>query len=346
MGKTIRIGVDLISGESAIDELVHGCIDGVEAVPDIEVIMIGKGDIYRPLLQNKRLIIKKKSIQRISILEASEIITMEDDPLTVIKQKKDSSIVRGLQAHKAGEIDGFFSPGNTGAIVVAASLIMGRIKGVKKPALAAFIPNVVGSANLVLDVGASAECESDDLIKFAAMGKIYIQELLGINNPRIGLLNIGEESHKGTSTAKATYKRLSEMDINFIGNIEGDQLFSDDVDVVVCDGYIGNIGLKIAEGAGKAVSTILKSAVKKSISATLSFVFYKGAIKTLKKTMDPEGHGGAPLLGVNGNIFIGHGKSGREAVKCGIINAANAVRSDILGKINRKIEELHLTESQ
>ncbi len=279
----MRIGVDLISGESAIEDLVKGCIDAVDCCDGFDVVVIGKEEVYKPLLHQKKITGKSKNIHRISIMEASEIITMDDDPLTIIKQKKDSSIVKGLYAHKAGEIEAFFSPGNTGAIVVAASLILGRVKGLKKPALAAFVPNIKGNASLFLDVGASAQCETEDLLKFAVMGRIYSQELMEIKDPRVALLNIGEESHKGTSTIKAAYKKLSEMNVNFIGNIEGTQLLSDDADVIVCDGYIGNIGLKIAEGVNSSISKVLKDSIKKSIPAMLSYVFYRGVIKELKE---------------------------------------------------------------
>ena len=341
----MRIGVDLISGESAIEELIKGCIDAIEVNPDIDVVMIGKGDVYRPLLQNKKISGNSKNISRISIIEASEIVTMEDEPLSVIKHKKDSSIVKGLRAHKAGEIDAFFSPGNTGALVVGSALILGRVKGIKKPALTSIFPTVEGGANIILDVGASTECELEDLVKFAVMGSIYTQEVLEINNPRVALLNIGTEEHKGTALVKDAYKSLSELNLNFIGNIEGRDLFVKHADVIVCDGNIGNIALKTAEGTIKAMASILKQSIKSSILAQLSYIFYKGAINAMKSKMDPDRYNGVPLLGINGNVFKGHGNAGRFAIKYGILNAAHAVKSDILGKINRKMEELHLSES-
>ena len=254
----MKIGVDLISGESDITELVKGCIDAVEAVKDIEVVMIGKPEVYEPLIHHKKSFWGKNDPKgRLSILKASEIITMEDDPLKVIKQKPESSIVVGLQAHKRMEIDAFFSPGNTGAIVVASSLIMGRVKGIKKPALAAFLPNRLGRANLLLDVGASAECDVEDLLKFAIMGRIFYSEMEKVENPRIALLNIGSESHKGTALQKATYKRMNEMKLNFVGNIEGHDLFTSVAEVIVCDGALGNVALKVIEGAGKTITTLL-----------------------------------------------------------------------------------------
>ncbi len=336
----MKIGVDIISGETDIRKLIHGCIDAVNEDPGIEVVMIGRGDIYQPVLNREHLL--NKNINRISIIEASEVITMNDDPLAVMKQKKDSSIAKGLQALKNGDIQAFFSPGNTGAIVVASALTLGRVKGVKKPALASLLPNIDGKANIFLDVGASMDCEVDDLAKFAIMGKIYAEEMLSNSNPRIGFLNIGEESHKGTSSSRAVFKRLSEMDINFKGNVEGYQLLSNEVDVIVCDGYIGNITLKTIEGTATLFTNILKKSLSHHIGAILTLPFFAGALVELKKKSDPEQYGGAPLLGVNGNVYIGHGKSGRRAVKYAIKAAANAVRHDILGKLHKRLGELNM----
>ena len=328
----------------------------MKTIMDTRVIYITEVDMQRlrPLIEGM-----KNSRDDLRALEAElkqarvvtpadvppDVITMNDDPLRMVKQKKESSIVKGLYAHKAGELDAFFSPGNTGAIVVAASLVLGRVKGIKKPALISPMPNTAGKANIFLDVGASAECEPEDLVKFAIMGRIYSHEMLGVENPRVGLLNIGEEAHKGNSSVKAAYKRLSEInDINFKGNVEGYEIFSTDVDVIVCDGYIGNIALKTSEGVAKAISYLLKKSIKDNISAVLSLPFYSGALNQLKETIDPEVYGGAPLLGVNGNVFIGHGKSGRKAIQCGIQAAAHAVRQDVVGKIHKRLEELHFSD--
>jgi phosphate acyltransferase len=338
----MKIGVDLISGESPIEELIEGCVDALRVDQEIEIVVIGKGDVYRPLLQDKKYSHFQKEISRISILQASEVITMDDDPIAAIRQKKDFSMVKGLQAHKNGEIQAFFSPGNTGALVLASALQLGRVRGIKKPALVALLPKLDGGSNVFLDVGASAECEVGDLVKFAVMGETYAKCTFGINKPKIGLLNIGEEEHKGNELYKATYKRLSEMNINFVGNIEGKHLFSEKADVIVCDGNIGNICLKTIEGTASTINKILKQSIKSSLSAMLSLPLYKGALKGLKEALDPEKHGGVPLLGVNGNVFKGHGSSGREAIKVGILAAAKAVRTDILGKINREMQELHL----
>lgn len=347
----IKVGVDLVSGEKDINILLDGCKDALKASEDIELVLIGPKAEYEKMLHDKKSFswfgFKGKSdktalMDRISFLDASEVVTMEDDPLKVVKQKKDSTIVKGLQAHKRMEIDAFFSPGNTGAIVVASALIMGRVPGIKKPALATFMPNTNGSANLLLDVGASTECDVQDLVKFAVIGRIFFREMMGVQNPKVALLNIGSESHKGTGLIQSTYKKLSEMDINFVGNVEGNEIFSDLTDIIVSDAMLGNTTLKVSEGAAGTLLYLLKDVIKKHKMAKYALPLYGHALKELKQMVDPEMYGGAPLLGVKGNIFIGHGSSGREAVTNGIIKAADAVRADVLGKIHRRLEELNL----
>jgi|YNPMSStandDraft_2_1061718.scaffolds.fasta_scaffold00105_4 glycerol-3-phosphate acyltransferase PlsX len=340
----MRIGVDIISGEKDPMLLVEGALDALKEEQDITVVLIGPEATYRNLLA---ILTKKKRyspsvLKRLDFLNATEVVTMEDDPLNVMKQKKDASIYVGLRAHKEGQLDAFFSPGNTGAIVVAAALILGRVKGVKKPALATFMPNTEGDANIFLDVGASAECEAADYVKFCVMGEIYAREMLGRTKPRIGLLNIGEEEHKGTREMKEIHHMLKGLPLNFIGNVEGGDLFGTKADVIVCDGYIGNIALKTAEGAAKSISKLLKDAIKRHFLAMLALPFYVGAIKELKEKIDPERYGGAPLLGVNGNVYIGHGASGKDAIRYGVKAAARAVRHQVLNKIHTELEEFHL----
>lgn len=340
----MRIGVDIMSGEREPIELLEGALDALKDENDITVVLIGPKETYQHLIHQLQ---KKKTsssdvMNRLDFLHATEVVTMEDDPLNVMKQKKDASIYVGLRAHKDGLLDAFFSPGNTGAIVVASALILGRVKGVKKPALATFMPNVEGSANILLDVGASAECEPVDYVKFCVMGEIYSREMIGVEKPRIGLLNIGEEEHKGTKEMKEVYRFLKDLPLNFVGNVEGGDIFGKKADVIVCDGYIGNIALKTAEGVSRAISALLKQAIKRHVLAILSLPFYKGALSDLKEHIDPERYGGAPLLGVNGNVYIGHGSSGKDAIRYGIKAAARAVRRQVLTKINAELEEFHL----
>lgn len=338
----MKVGIDLVSGESSLELLVKGSFDALSERKDLHLVYFGKKDSYYSIFNSVCKTQYENFKNRIEVVDAPEVIEMEDDPLKIIKQKKESSIIKGIQYHKDGKIDAFFSPGNTGAIVVASSIMLGRIKGIKKPALASVMPTVMGNSNLLLDVGASAECEAEDLLKFAIMGDIYAREVMGIENPKVGLLNIGEEEHKGNKSIKEAYKKFSEFkEIDFYGNVEGYEIFTDVVQVIVCDGYIGNIALKVAEGTAKAITSILKQSIKSNLLATLSLPLYMGALKTLKTKMDPEKYGGAPLLGVNGNVFIGHGKSGREAIKYGILVAARAVEHDVLGKLTNGMKDLN-----
>lgn len=339
----MRIGVDILSGEASNFELMKGCYDALIERKDFELVLIGNIKEFETIINSKhdKFFLKNQELKkRISFIEASEVITMDDDPLKIVKVKKDSSIIKGLNAHKNKEIDAFVSPGNTGALVLSSALILGRIKGIKKPALAAPMPNISGSANILLDVGASAECDVSDYIKFAIMGHIYAEEILGKINPKIGLLNIGEEAHKGTSTVKEVYRILSDMHLNFIGNVEGRDIFSNVADVIVCDGYIGNIALKTAEGASYTITKILKNSIKSNLLATISLPLYYSALKELKKRMDPEKYGGVPLLGINGCVYKAHGNTGRVGIKYAILTAVNGVQHDILGKINNRIKQV------
>ncbi len=343
----MKIGVDIISGESNHLDLIQGCIDALKSKDDFELVLVGPQKTYERLLANPKLksFQKNASLQtRLSFMDAPDVITMEDAPTPgILKTKKNSGIIRGLRAHKDGELDAFFSPGNTGIIVLAASLILGRVKGVKKPALMAFMPNKTSTANILLDVGASRECEVDDLIRYAVMGEIYSRQLLDVQNPKIGILNIGSESHKGTDLMKQTYAKIKDMDFNFAGNVEGRDLFESTADVIVCDGTVGNIALKVAEGAGSVINVFLKKSIKSSLTAMLSLPFYKGALTKLKALMDPERFGGAPLVGINGNVFIGHGASGRMAFQTAILAARRGVQNGILSRIHRQLEERHLS---
>lgn len=336
----MNIGIDLISGESPLHHLIAGALDALKSDKEIKVTLIGKAEVYKRFLEKWFRNDLKNFHSRIEFLDTPDVITMNDDPLKAVKEKRESSIVKGLEFHKKKLIDAFFSPGNTGAIVVASSIILGRIKGIKKPALVSFMPNIEKKVNLFLDVGASTECEVDDLLKFAIMGSIYAENVLGIKNPKVGLLNIGEEAHKGNRHIKEAFKRLSEFrGINFYGNVEGYEIFSNVVNVIVCDGYIGNISLKVAEGTAKTVWIILKDTIKKNIIPIIGLPLFLPALLNLKKIMDPEMYGGAPLLGVNGNVFIGHGKSGRKAIMYGILIAAKAIRCDVLGNLKNRLME-------
>ncbi|MGL4561253.1 MAG: phosphate acyltransferase PlsX [Brevinema sp.] len=337
----MRIGVDIASGEKNPWNLVKGSIDGALAHPEVEIVMIGDLKQLQLLLEN---VCEKQKIQipsNISIMHADNIITMKDEPLTAIKSKPNSSIVIGLEAHKRGEIDAFFSPGNTGAIVVGASIILRRVSVIKKPALATFITKGMGGhPPMLLDVGASSETTSDDLLKFALMGQIYYERMMNVAAPKVGLLNTGEEEYKGSKLTRETYKKMKESkSLNFIGNVEGKDFFKGKVNVVVCDGFVGNVVLKTMEGTASGFSQMLKKTFRTSILSLLGALLAKPAFQKVKDALDPEFFGGAPLLGVKGIVLIGHGSSGSKAFKNAIEACVKALNNNILTEINTKLED-------
>lgn len=336
----MRIGVDIASGEKNPWYLVKGSIDGALAHPQAEIVMIGDAKQLQLLLED---VCGKQKISiptNISILHADNIITMKDEPLSSIKSKPNSSIVIGLEAHKRGELDAFFSPGNTGAIVVGASLILRRVSVIKKPALATFLTKGLGGhPAMILDVGASSETTSDDLLKFGLMGQIYYERMMNVAAPKVGLLNTGEEEYKGSKLARETYKKMKESKLlNFVGNVEGKELFKGRVNVIVCDGFVGNVVLKAIEGTASGFSKMLKKAFQSSLISLLGALLAKPAFQKVKDALDPEVFGGAPLLGVKGVVLIGHGSSGSRAFTSAIDACVKAIDNNVLNEINQKLE--------
>lgn len=337
----MRIGVDIASGEKDPWYLVKGSLEGALVHPQAEIVMIGDCNQLEILINDVCAKQKIKRPENIAILHAENIITMHDEPLSSIRTKPNSSIVVGLQAHKDGALDAFFSPGNTGAIVVGASLILRRVAGVKKPALGTFLTKGIGGMPaLLLDVGASSETTSDDLIKFGLMGQIYYERMMHIPAPKIGLLNTGEEEYKGSKLTRETYKKMSQTTfLNFVGNVEGKDLFKGKVHVVVCDGFVGNVTLKVVEGTASGFSLMLKNSFRTSVISLFGALLAKPAFQRVKDALDPEIFGGAPLLGVKGCVLIGHGSSGALAFKNAIDACIRTIENQVLQEINDKLEE-------
>jgi len=337
----MRIGVDIASGEKDPWYLVKGSLLGAINNPQAEVVMIGDQNQLQILLEDVCKKMKIMEVTNISILHADNIITMHDEPLSSIRTKKNSSIVLGLQAYKEGKLDAFFSPGNTGAIVVGASLILHRIIGIKKPALATFLTKGIGGTPaMLLDVGASSETAVDDLVKFALMGQIYYERMMHIPAPKVALLNTGEEEYKGSKLARETYKKMmSTKFLNFIGNIEGKELFKGKAHVIVCDGFVGNVTLKVIEGTASGFSQMLKQSFKASFISLFGALLAKPAFQRVKDALDPEIFGGAPLLGIKGVVLVGHGSSGTLAFKNAIDACVRTIENKVLQEINSKLEE-------
>ena len=317
----MRIAIDAFGSDNAPFPEVEGAILAIKDDLCDEILLVGKEDQLTKELEKYYF-----DKDRIHILPASEVIGMDDNPASIVKKKKDSSLVKAVQACKQGKVDGVVSAGNTGAVMAASLLTYGRIKNVLRPALAIPFPTKE-RPEIILDVGANVDCSPDNIVQFAILGSLYSKYFLNRENPEVALLNIGEESGKGNDLSKKSHARLIESEhINFIGNIEGKDLLKGIVDVVVCDGFVGNVMLKTVEGVALAIFDMMKEQIKKDwvakIGALLSFPVYT----YLKKKLDHTEYGGALLVGVNGITIISHGRSNAKAIK-NTVNVAVKIAS-------------------
>jgi glycerol-3-phosphate acyltransferase PlsX len=330
----ITIAVDAMGSDNAPHPEVEGSVLAAHEY-GVRIMLVGQPEVIRAELARH-----SRPSGSIEIQPASEVITMEDHPAQAFRRKKDSSVHIGQRLVKDGRADAFVSAGNTGAVMTAAKFIMGTLPSVDRAALAAPFPNARGGVSVMLDVGANVDSKPEHLLQFAVMGEIYYRTTFGSRKPRVGLLSIGEEEIKGNELTRAAYERLKDLPMYFVGNVEGGDLFSGKVDVLVCDGFVGNIALKICEGLAMEILKFLRKTYKKSFSSQLGFLLSRGALKGLRRTMDYSEYGGAPLLGVKGVCVISHGKSNANAMKNAIRVAAGLARA----RVNEKIEqELSLT---
>jgi glycerol-3-phosphate acyltransferase PlsX len=265
---------------------------------------------------------------------------MDESPVTAFRKKKDSSVHVAARLVKGGDADGFVSAGNTGAVMAAAHFILGTLPSVDRPALAAPFPTTRGGVSVMLDVGANVDSKPVHLEQFAIMGEIYHRVLFGTRRPKVGLLSIGEEEMKGNELTKEAHNRLKHMPLNFVGNIEGRHVFAGDADVIVCDGFIGNVALKISEGLVEHIGTTLKEALNSTLASQVGYVFARKAFANFKKKLDYSEYGGAPLLGVRGITIIGHGRSNANAIKNAIRVAAELSRAKLNEKIEQELSEV------
>lgn len=319
----MRFAIDAMGGDHAPKAIVDGAIAAVERLgADVELMLFGDEEqIGTHLAQYKG--------DRIKVVHTSEVIDCDEQPTVAIRKKKDSSMVRALQAVANKEADCFISAGSSGAMLAGATLIVRRIKGVKRPALAPILPTVKGSGVMILDAGANTDCKASYLQQFAMMGKAYMEKVLAVDNPRIGLLNNGAEAEKGNELTKAAYPLLGELDINFVGNVEPRDVMNGDVDVIVCDGFDGNVLLKCTEGTASAITSMLKAELMSTTRTKLGALFAKPAFGRLKKRMDYTEYGGAPLLGINGGIIKAHGSSNANAIMNAIFQAERLIRTNV-----------------
>jgi glycerol-3-phosphate acyltransferase PlsX len=332
----ITIAVDAMGGDHAPRPEVEGSVLAAQEY-DVRVLLVGQPNLIRAELGKY----SKPSLP-IEIVSATEVITMEDHPAQAFRRKKDSSVHVGARLVKDGTAGAFVSAGNTGAVMTTAKFIMGTLPSVDRVALAAPFPNAKGGVSVMLDVGANVDSKPEHLLQFGVMGEIYYRLTFGSRKPRVGLLSVGEEEIKGNELTRAVYDRLKALPVHFVGNVEGGDLFSGKVDVIVCDGFVGNIALKICEGLAMEIVKFLRKTYKGSLASQVGYLLSRGAFKGIKRTMDYTEYGGAPLLGVRGVCVITHGKSNANAVKNAIRVAAGLARA----RVNEKIEqELSLTQA-
>lgn len=321
----IRVAIDAMGGDFGPEPIIAGVIEALK-VKKFSAILVGDSSTIKPLIPNQFL-------KYIEFIDASEVISMGDGATEALK-RKESSIYKAIELVKNKSANAVVSAGHSGATMSLATLRLGRLKNISRPAIATLMPNSKNSSTLVLDVGANVDCKSEHLFQFAVMGEAYAKEILKRKNPIIGLLSNGEEKSKGNEVSKEAFELISKLD-NFAGNAEGNQVFDGSVDVVVCDGFIGNILLKTSEGVAEAIVKIIKQEVKKSPVAIAGSVLMKKVFSRLKKQISYDEYGGAPLLGVNGCVIISHGKSNAKAIQNAIFQAINFADS----KINQVIEE-------
>lgn len=320
------IAVDAAGGDHYPESPVQGAIKAVKELPNLNIILVGPEDLINDELSNHEY-----DSKRILVQHAPQIIGMDESPAQAVKTKQKSSIVTGIGMHRAGKCDAFISTGNTGALLAASTFLLGKLKGVSRPVIAAIYPTIKG-VRLVMDVGANLEVRPEMFTQFAQMGTIYAREIMGVEDPKVGLLNVGEEEEKGTDNLKAAFKELSELP-NFVGNIEGRDIFEAKADVFLCDGLVGNILLKFGESIPEALEKFVKRGIQQLELGPEEAKLVSSVLKASLKEFNPDRVGGVPFLGVDGVSMVGHGSSTPEAVKNMILNTAKCLEHNINDKI-------------
>ena len=341
-----RIALDAMGGDNAPGEIVRGGVEAAAGLEDVKVLLVGvKEQIDAELAKYPKEVAAATKKGTLEVIHAPDVAEMDESPVTAVRKKKDCSINVAMRLVKEGRADAFVSAGNSGAVATSAILNLGRIKGVQRPAIATILPTRIPRRPLLLlDAGANMDCHADWLVQFAIMGSVYSQGVLKRTKPLVGLLSIGTEDCKGNEMTKETFRLLKEVkDIDFRGNVEGHDIFQGQTDVVVCDGFVGNVVLKTSESLAHAVSYFLKRECFRGIFRVLGALLLKGAFKSLKNQLDPDIYGGAPLLGVPGAVIITHGSSSHKAIYYAVKAGANAARNDVTGLIAKDIADYEST---
>ena len=329
MGNQVTIAVDVLGGDIGPKVVLPGIERALEADSQLTVIACGTADVVEPFAAKH---------DRVVAQATTEEITMEEHPANAVRKKKDSSLVVGNRLVKEGAAQGFFSAGSTGACLAAATLVVGRIKGVARPALCTIIPSPIKPV-MLCDVGANADCKPAYLVQFAQMASTYAEKILGVASPKVALLNIGSEDTKGSKMAQESFALLKEQVPTFIGNAEGCDIMNGTADVYVTDGFTGNVCLKTIEGVSKLLFGEIKKIMMSGTLSKLGALTMKSGLKELKESTSADTYGGAPILGVKGACLVGHGSSNEVAIKNGILVAARTVRLDVSGIIERTVNQ-------
>lgn len=327
MSENVVIAVDVLGGDHGPRVVLPGIEQALEEDPNLEVIACGPEDVVVPFAE---------AHERVRAQVTTEEITMDEHPANAVRKKKDSSLVVGNRLVKEGEAGGFFSAGSTGACLAAATLVVGRIKGVARPALCTILPSPAKPV-VMCDVGANADCKASYLVQFAQMAIPYAEKVVGITEPKVALLNIGEEETKGSKFAQEAHELLRESVPQFVGNAEGRDLLTGEFDVIVTDGFTGNVCLKTIEGAASVLFKSIKEVMMKNAMTKLGALTLKSGLGELKNNLSADEYGGAPILGVKGACLVGHGSSNETAIKNGILVAARTVRLDVSGIIAQTV---------
>lgn len=328
------IALDAMGSDKAPEPEIRGAILACRHLP-VRVHLVGPQDSLRrslhAYLDGERL--------PIEIVHASERIEMDEKAAHAVRNKKDSSMRVGLKLVREKKVAGFFTAGNTGAGMATAKMVLGALPGVDRPALAIVMPTSAGSPSVILDVGANVDCKPQNLEQFAVMGELYARNVLKVHRPRVGVLSVGEEEGKGNDLTREAYALLKQLPINFIGNVEGRDIYNGNCDVIVCDGFVGNVALKTSEGLTKLVRDMLKESLTTTVTAQVGALLSRKAFNAFKKRLDPSEYGGAPLLGVRGVCIIGHGSSNDRAILNGIRVAAEFAQAGINERLEREFAQ-------
>lgn len=325
----MKIVVDAMGGDFAPRPIVEGALAAKKAYPNVEIILVGQEQRIKDEIA--RL---KKDSSGIEIVDAPQVIAMHDPAANSVRRKRQSSIVVGMEICKQKKADAFVSAGNTGAVVCAAALSLGTLPGIERPGISIVMPTLK-DVGIIIDVGANIDPKPIHLLQYAIMADAYLRDILNKENPRIGLMNVGEEESKGTDFLKETFSLMEEGDFNFFGNAEAKDIFAGRCDALICDGFVGNVSLKVMEGAIEVIGEFLKRELRSSLLAKIGLIFMKNSLMNFKKKLDYSEYGGAPLLGINGVVIISHGRSGAHAIK----NAIRVAKEEVELKVNEKIVE-------